>query len=106
MEHVCCRQKRLPVLVKLDVTSEDVSVSSEYLFSVRVPYYELLVWVLHGVELVDVNGEAASSAGIAECLLAETAYFFHDIRGVMMIDHIDLVVALVGVSQLFRWCQL
>ena len=106
MEHVCCREERLPVLVQLDVTSQDISVSSEDLFSFRIPYDELLIWVLHCVELIDVHLQSASASGITECYLAKTCDLSHDIWRIMMIDHIYLVSALVCVSQLLGWCKL
>ena len=61
MEHVRSRKKRLSVLVQFDVRSEDISVSSEDLFRIRIPDDELLVWVFHCVELVDIHRESAST---------------------------------------------
>ena len=62
MEHVRSRKMWLAVLAQLYVSAKYESVASENPFCLRVPYDQLLVWVFHGVELVDVYSKSASSA--------------------------------------------
>ena len=106
MEHMSCCQERLVVLVELDVSTKNITISSKNLLSFRIPHDELLVWVLHSVEFVDIHLETASAAGVAECDLTQTRDLPHYVWRVVVVDHVDLVFALIRVSELFRWSQL
>jgi len=55
--------------------------------------------MVHSVEFIYVHRKSASSTGIAECFFAQTSDLLHDIRRVVMVDHIDLIVAFVGIPE-------
>ena len=106
MEHVRCGKQRLAIAVKLDVRSEDVAISAEDLLCLRIPYDQLLVRVFHSIELIDIHRQTASASRVSECLFAESADLHHDIRGVMVVDHVDLVMTFVCISQFLSWGKL
>ena len=99
VEHVACGQYGLPFVVELEERSGQVTVSSEYLLSLRVPHYELAVWHVHRVELVEVACFSRSSAGFAECYFPKASYFAHYVRGILVCYHVYFVIAFVGASQ-------
>lgn len=100
MEDMACCQNGLSVVVEVYFVSELVSVSAYYFFLVRIPYNQLLVALLHRVELVDIESLAGTTSGCAECLLALSAYLAHDIWRIMIVYNIYFVIALVCHPQL------
>ena len=106
MEHVAGGELGLAVRVKLPVGAEQVAVAAYNLLGLGVPHDELLVAVGTGVELVDVDLLARAAPGLAESDFAQASYLAHHVGCVVCRDHINLVVALVGHSQLPLGCQL
>ena len=95
----CC-ENGLPLGIKVPLRSLQITVATYNLFLVRIPYDELLVAVLAGVELVNVDLLAGASSCLTESYLAQTAYLSHHIGCVVGRDNIDLVVAFVGHAEL------
>ena len=99
-------QQRLAVSAHLPVLAQQVAVSTQYLLGFRVPYDELAVGLLHGVELVDIHALARSASCRTECYLAQTPDLTHHIGRIVGGDDIDVIAALVGAAQLLVRCQL
>ena len=90
----------LSVFLHLYVRSCYVSVASDDLLIVRVPYDELLVWNLHRVEIIDIHRQTASASRVSECLFTESSDLPHDVGRVVVAYNVDLVASLVCVPQL------
>ena len=99
MEHVRGSQDGLPLGIDLHVRTQDVAVPSQNLLSLGVPYDELLVGILHGVILIQVQRHARTASCLTEGNLAQTANFTHHLGRILPGDDIYLVVALVGKTQ-------
>ena len=93
-------EDRLSLIIQFPIGSHQVTIAADDLFLVGIPYDELLVAVLAGVELIDVHLLACAAACLAEGDLAQTTDLAHDIGCLMGGHHVDLVVALVGHSEL------
>ena len=100
VEHVGGRDVRLAVCLELDVGAEDIAVAAQDGVRLGVPDDQLLVGMggIH-VELVQVDGAARAAAAVAERDLAQAADLLQHVGGVVAVDHVDLVVGLVGVAQ-------
>ena len=102
-EHVAGGEYGLAVFVEVHLIAEFVAVASYDFLSLWIPYYELLVAVVHRVEFVEVERFAGAASRLAEHLFTLAAYFSHHVGGIMYVNNINLVVALVGHPQLFVW---
>ena len=105
MEHVAGGKDGLTFVVKLPRCSFQITVSPDNLLVLRIPYDELLITVVTGVEFIDVDWLSCSSSGFAESNLAQTANLLHDIGRIVGCDDINLIVALVRHAQLLVRCQ-
>ena len=99
VEHVGRGQQGLPLVVEADIRAQDVSVAAQDFFGLGIPDDELLIGMLHDVELVDVHRLARTSAGGAEGNLAQAADLLHRVGGVMGRNDVNLVVTAVGHAQ-------
>ena len=100
MEHVSRSKYGLPVFVKFNVSSKQITVSADNLLSLGVPHDKLLVAVVHRVKLVDVHALACAAACLAERNLAQTSNFLHNVGRVVSRYNINLIVTLVSHSEL------
>ena len=99
VEHVAGSKDRLSFLIQLDVRAEDVTVATNDFFRFRIPHNQLLVWVLHCVELIEVAIKPRTTTCSTESNLTETPNFAHNIGSVLPCDHIHLIVALARHTQ-------
>ena len=98
LKHVGGCNLRHPIL-HLNLVAKDKTVCSHYHLVLRVPYQQLLARLVHCVELIDIATKPSATSGMAECNLAQTAYLAHHIRRIVGIYNVNLVAALVGVTQ-------
>ena len=106
MKHVACGKNRLPILVELPVCAQQIAIAADNIFSFRIPHDELLVAVVHSVELVYIHRFAGAPACRTEGDLPQTADFFHDVRCVVNSDDINFVMTFVGHTETLVWGKL
>ena len=94
-------QDGLPVAVHLPGRSLQVAVAANDFLFLRVPHDELLVAIVAGVELVEVERLACASTRLAEGDLTQTTNLLQHVGCIVSRDDIYLVVALVGHAELF-----
>ena len=99
MEHMGCGKDGLAFGVQTHVRSHDVAVTSENSLGIGIPDDNLLVWVLHGIELVDIGGKAAAASCLTEGFFAKTADFLHYVGGVVSVNNVYDVPALVRIAE-------
>ena len=100
-EHMTGSQDGLTVRGYLPVFAENVAVAAYDLFRFGVPYKDLLIAVVAGVELVEVETLSRSASCCPECYFAKTSYLAYDMRGIVPSYDIDFVAALVCHAQTF-----
>ena len=100
MEHVARGELGLPVLVELPICSIEVTVAPDDLFGLWIPHNQLLVAVLAGIKLVNVEFLSCPTAGLPECQFAQTANFLHDSWRVVSRNDIDFVMTFICHSKL------
>ena len=105
MEHVAGGKDGLAVGTHLHIGAQDIAVAADNLFSLGVPHDELFVAVVHRVKFVQVVGLACSSASLSECDFPQSSNLQQDIGRIVGINDINLVVTLVGHSELAFRCQ-
>ena len=105
MEHVARSQDGLAVGIEFPIGTEDVAIAADDFLSLGIPDDELLIAVLTGVELVDVDLHARTSASLSEGDFAQTTNFAHHVGCLVGCDDIDFVVALVGHAELSLACE-
>ena len=104
-EHVARGKDGLSVGGYLPILAQDVTVSANYFFCLRVPHEDLLVAVFASVEFIQVETFACAAACCTECYLAQTADFAHHMRRILPCDNINFIAALVGHAQPFVRCE-
>jgi hypothetical protein len=87
------------------VLAEDEAVSADDLIPLGIPYDHLAARHIHCVEFIYVTFKPCASPRIAEGKLAQSADLTHCGRRVESIDHVYLVVALVGAAQQSVGCK-
>ena len=99
-EHMAGSQDGLSLLVVFPVLTQDVAVAAHNLLLLGIPYQDLLVRILACIKLVKVKTFASPTTSSTESYLAQTANLPDHIRRVLPCDHINLVAAFVGHTQL------
>ena len=92
-------QNRLSVLVEVHFVAQFVAVARDNLLFLRIPHKELLVAVVHEVELIEVEFLSRSATSSPEYLLTLASNLPHHVGRVVDVDDENLVVALVGRPQ-------
>ena len=95
----------LSVLIEFPFCAVEVAIAADNFLCLRVPHDELLVAVLAGVKLVEVQFFTCSSAGFSESYLAQSAYLAQCVGCVVGRYHVDFVVAFVRQAQLLVLCE-
>ena len=105
MEHVAGGQFGLSVGCYFPVGSQQVTVSANNLLGLGIPDNQLLVAILAGVKLIDIDLHARAATRFTECLLTQMSNFTHRMRCVMSGNNVNLIVALVSHPELLVGCQ-
>ena len=90
---------RLAFAVQSDVGTYDVPVASDYGPGIRIPYYQLMVRVLHVVIFIKVRLFARTGSGVAVADLAQTPYLPKGVRSILPGYVIEFVATLVGEAE-------
>ena len=99
LEHMSCSQERFSVFVHLDVRTEQISVSTDDFLVLGVPYDKLLVRVVHGVELVEVERFSRAPSGSPEYDFTQSSDFADHIWGILPSADVYLIIASVRSPQ-------
>ena len=99
LKHVARGQTWLPIVLEADVARGEETIASQDFFGIGIPDDELIVGVLAGVELIEVERKSCASPGSAEGDFAQAPDFAHHVGGVVMGDDVNLVAGLVGLAQ-------
>ena len=106
MEHVAGCQLRLSLLIELPVPTQEITVTADNLIGFRIPDYQLLVTVVTKVELIKIHRFARSASRFAESDFTKSTNLFQHIRRIICRNDVNLVMALIGHSQLLVGCKL
>ena len=96
MEHVTGGKNRLSLVIIFPVSTQQITVTSDNLFRLRIPHDELFVASLARIKLVDIDFLASSSASLAESNLSQSPDLLHHVGCIVCGNDIDFIVALVG----------
>src|SRR5690606_20565197 len=77
----------------------DKSVSCDDFLICRIPCNQLLIASFASIILIQIQSKSGSTSGISECYFSKPSYFSKDIGCIMMIDQIDMIFAIVGMSE-------
>ena len=101
-----CGQQRLSVVIHFPICTIKIAIPTDNLFSIWIPYNQLLVTAFHHIKIVNIHRLSRSSACISECNFAQSANLFHDIGRVLSRNDINFVMAFISHSELFFRRQL
>ena len=100
MEHMTCSQNRLTLFIIIPVSTKQISIATNNLLSLRIPYDKLLVTIVTSIEFIDIHILSRASTSFAECNLTKSAYLLHHIRSIVSCDYIYLIMTLVSHTEL------
>ena len=100
MEHMACCQNRLSLFIVIPISTQQISIATNNLLSLWIPYDKLLVTIVTSIEFIDIHILSRASASFAECYLTESTYLLHHIRSIMGCDYIYLIMTLVSHTEL------
>ena len=66
MEHVGCGEMRLSVLLYHDIRTKYITIAAKHGLGLRIPYHNLLVWIVHEIKLIKVHFHSGAATGITE----------------------------------------
>ena len=95
MEHMTGSQYRLTFLIILPVSTQQIAVTADNFLFVGIPYNQLLIAVLAGIELVNICLFAGATTSLTKSNLTQSPYLTHHIRRIMCRNDVDFIVALV-----------
>lgn len=88
-----------------DVFSMDEAVAADDLFFEGIPDDELDEGLFGSIIFIDIDGFSCTAACIAKGVFPEPADFAHEVGGAVGGEDIDLVVAVVGVTDEVGFCE-
>ena len=75
MKHVACGKNRLAIGVKLYITSQKISITTNDFLFFRIPNYQLFVTVLTSVKLIKIYRLTCTTASLTKDDFPESTYF-------------------------------
>ena len=86
-------QGNIPQWFSLELIENIKTVAANYLLRNGIPDNKLSAGIFIRIKMININGCAKTSTGIAESQFPQSAYFLHEIWGLACSENVDLVTA-------------
>ena len=99
-------QDGLSVLIILPISTCQITITTDDLLCLRIPYNQLFIAVLTDIKLIDIHLFSRSSTSFTKSDFTQSSNLLHHIWCIMCRDDIDFIMTLIGHTELAIGYQL